>query len=184
MSIRFGDIILLKVYDNNGKDRGFVTFDGTLLHTSPQHTRPSLFAVTPFSFFAEDEERLSEPISNSFITIQQVSWYAGCNLRYKLINDYKRVSVKQTDISNQYEMSARCALFNGDGTVALHPQYNRLYYLSIGEGNEFFNDKFDIVKLRDACKVQFIRVKSLDEKRNHKSQAYFPFKGTYTTLPP
>lgn len=183
MSIRFGDIVLLRIYDNSKVNKGYITFDGTTaLHLSPQHSRPSLFAVTPFAFFAEDEERLSEPISNSFFTLQQVPWYAGCDLRFKLINDYDRVNVKQTDISNQDERSARSALFEADGGVARYPQYNRLYHLSLGEGNEFFNDNFEVVKLKDACKVQFIRVKSLDEKRNHQTQAYFPFKGTFTTL--
>jgi len=174
-NIRFGDIIVIHVYDQNvfkgylsckpGRPRDFVA-------TAYKHDKVLRFCVTPFGFFAEDKHRNKQHVGREPFVLQQLTTnpgYSECGKRNKLVANDGKLCLLETDIYNQTDK---------DTMIILEKSCNNRLLMKVGwgyvhDGDGLFMDLKG--HSNGALNFEFQAVDSLDPVRFGKGQVFRPY---------
>lgn len=167
-NLRFGDIVVVHVYDKN-IFKGYLSCKpGNPLDFASieyDHDKIMKFCITPFGFFAEDQHRETHSVGCESFVLQQL--FGG--KRNKLVEHKGKLCLLETDVYNQTEQDAR---------ISIEMSPNNKLRLKVGWGYVHSGDGLfmDIKSCAEgALEFEFQVVSSTDAVRFGKGQVFRPY---------
>lgn len=142
--IVFGDIVSVKVYYPNGQLAGY--FSGNTNKNAIVNNNPMFFCMTPFGFFAEDEELKGRSLNSVPIVFQQLTWKPGCILsgeRGVPIAESGNVVIQQMDISTRDDFRSQVRFYEiaDNPKIVNNPHYDTPYYVTLSDEQLFLTSE-------------------------------------------